>query len=137
MSTRGLPGQEDRQVPGLWEEEVMVNVCSTEGKRGGAWTEEGRCDNEEQEEEEEAVAWTATCAHGHLSGSDPRRHPRPAPRSSWAQPSAVRLSWPSPITKQGPLGQRHDKRGQTQKVPRSWCHIVMSSHSLPPPHDVS
>lgn len=66
MSTWGLPGQEDRLVPGLWEEDVIINVCTTEGKHEGAWTEEGRCDTEEQEEEEEAVAWTATCAHGHL-----------------------------------------------------------------------
>lgn len=79
MSTRGLPAQEGRQGPGLWEEDVIVNVCTTEGKRDGAWTEEGRCDNEEQEEEEEAVAWTAPVPMGTPSGSDPL--PAPLPHS--------------------------------------------------------
>lgn len=76
MSTQVSPGQEERQAPGLWEEDVRVYVCTTEGKCEGAWTEEVRCDNEQQqEEEEEAEAWTATCAHGHLV----RLRPLPAP----------------------------------------------------------
>lgn len=61
----------------------------------------------------------------------PAGTPCPIPRSSWAQPSAVSLSWPIPITKQGPLGHRHDKRGSdpegaTELVPHSNVHPHMT-----------
>lgn len=85
-----------------------------------AWTREGGCD-EEQEEEEAAVAWTATCAHGHLirlrtsAGA-------PAPL-----PGAHGPSWlgrgrrgPIPITKPEPLCVDETSGAQTQKVQPEW-----------------